>query len=65
MDGRAEVVQKSRKGEGESTRAAAGLRFGFEDFDLQPRLRQHDGRGQAVGACSDDNRAALGYRHKE
>jgi len=34
-------------------RSSAGLRFGFEDFHLEPSLRQHNGHCQIVRTRSD------------
>ena len=64
MHGRAEVVLKSGKSKGKRTSAAAGLRLSFVDLDLQSRLRQNNGRGQAVGTCSDDHGSARGCGHR-
>ncbi len=45
----AEAGQRQLHGARCSTR----LRFGFEDFHVQPSLRQHNGRGQTVRAGAD------------
>jgi len=65
MYGGAKVVLKSWQGKRKGASATAGLRLGFEDVDLQSGLRQNDGRGQAIGTCSDDNGSSLCCRHNE
>ena len=55
---------KPGKRKRQSARAAAGLRLRFEHLDVQSGLRQHDGRGQAVRACSNHNGSSLGRGHR-
>ena len=46
-------MQKTRQREWQCARGPAGLSFGLENFDAQPRLRQHNGRSQSVRARSN------------
>ena len=54
VDRGAEVVVVAGEGEGHGSRGAADGGFGFEEFDIEAGLGEHDGRGKAVGACADD-----------
>ena len=65
MNRRAEVVQEAGKSERKCSCAAAGLRFGLVNLNLQARLGQNDGRRQAIGTCSDDHGAARGGGHRD
>ena len=58
MHGRAEVMQKSRQRERKRARRAARLGLRFEDLHAHPRLRKHNGRGQAVRTRSNHAGAA-------
>ena len=53
------------KRERKSARAAARLRLRLEDLDAQSGLRQHDGGGQTVWTCSDNNGSSLVARHRK
>ena len=55
---RAEIVVESGQRQLHGARAASGLRLGFEDLDLQARLRQHNRRRQSIRARADNARLA-------
>ena len=60
MHGGAKVVQKAGERERQRAGCATGFGFGLEDLDGEPGLREHNGRGEPVGARSDYASAAHG-----
>ena len=63
----AEVVLEAGEGEFHGAGGSADGGLGFEEFDVEAGLREHDGGGKAVGACADDTGFAAamirGLRH--
>ncbi len=52
---------KTRQRKLQRSGSSAGLLLGFKDFNLHARLCEHDGCGQAIGACSHhDGPARIG-----
>ena len=54
VNGGAEIVAEAWEGEREGAGRSTGLRFGLENLDAKPSLRENDRGGEAVGARSDD-----------
>ena len=65
MNGRAEIVQKSRQRERKRAGAAACHGFGLKDVDLYSGLCQGDGSCEAVWACSNNDGPFLRSRHNK
>src|SRR5215475_569047 len=54
IDCRTKIVPEAGQSQFERASGAASNRLGLEDIDLEPRLSEHDGSGEPVGAGADD-----------